>query len=622
MQNKSFLIFALGPVQDFIASARKCRDLWFGSWLLSEISRRVAMTIADECGEEALIFPGSGRLAEDEPVANKIVALVQEDAVRHVAEISKESCTRFLLEQVEVLLADSFSLPARWLVEKEVARRQVLDLIETFCVAVPCSATEGRAYTEARARAEALMAARKRTRDWGCSTWGGETPKSSLDGLREAVVRLDRGSGAGEYLCGVGLLKRFGTGRAAGTGARRKAPRFHSSSHVAAAPHYGLFQSEAVRRAFDEYLDDLDVVAQDLGLTAGGFPFDLEVEHQVGPRGTTSSNILDGAILFENRVIDLLEEMAEKKLTAAQGRRVVSIAQRFRDRAGLGGTVNPYYALVLADGDRMGKLIDRQTSFEKHRALSCALEDFATEADVLTAQHEGSLIYSGGDDVLALVPLHSVLDYARDLSEAFSRELQEFAEPDAPAKPTLSVGVAIAHHLVHFATVRRLAKRAEGLAKRSRNSLAILFDKRSGGERSVTGSWTPETGEPLDRRLRAWQDFLSSDSLPHGFIRELEDLALFAEGCERGQGGRGLEDVVRGEAERIMDRKRAGEGSGEPGLNDELRAIIRQDLADGTRGSQIAERVRSLASELTIALELRRATGVASDGNPREEVPA
>ena len=614
MQNKSFLIFALGPVQDFIASARKCRDLWFGSWLLSEISRRVAVVIADECGDDALIFPGSGRLAEDDPVANKIVALVDSDAVEPVIEKARHRCEQFLAEQADELLESHKGA------DQEVTRRQILDLIETFSVSVPCSAIEGDGYREARARAEELMAARKRTRDWDCSTWGGEVPKSSLDGLRESVIRLDRGSGAGEYLCGVGLLKRFGTGCLTGAGPRRKAPRFHSSSHVAAAPHYESFGREDVREAFDEYLADLDAVAQELGLREGDLSSGLEVEHQSGPRGAVSPKRFDGAILFENRVIDLLEEVSGKKLTSPQGGKVLSAAQKFRKKAGFEGPINPYYALVLADGDRMGKLIDRQDSFDQHRALSGALEVFASEAGALTAEHGGSLIYSGGDDVLALVPLDSVLGYVRALSETFRRELEGFAETKTSA-PSLSVGVAIAHHLVHFATVRRLAKQAEGLAKRSRNSLAILFDKRSGGERSVTGSWTPTSGEPLDRRLHAWQGFLTDASLPHGFIRELEDLALFAEGCERGESGQGLESVVCGEAERIMDRKQAGGGSGAPGLDEGLRVTIRDGLDDPSRGSQIAERVRSLASELTIALELQRATRVASDQSTQQEVP-
>jgi len=48
-------VLAIGPVQDFIAAARRTRDLWFGSYLLSEISKAAAKKIDDEKGQ--LIFP-------------------------------------------------------------------------------------------------------------------------------------------------------------------------------------------------------------------------------------------------------------------------------------------------------------------------------------------------------------------------------------------------------------------------------------------------------------------------------------------------------------------------------------------------------------------------------------
>ena len=48
------LQITLGPVQDFIMTARRTRDLWFGSYLLSECSKAVAKSISDK---GKLIFP-------------------------------------------------------------------------------------------------------------------------------------------------------------------------------------------------------------------------------------------------------------------------------------------------------------------------------------------------------------------------------------------------------------------------------------------------------------------------------------------------------------------------------------------------------------------------------------
>ncbi len=64
------LAIALGPVQEFIATARRTRDLFAGSRLLSEAAACAAKTLAEEVGAENLIFPapedeaGLERLAE------------------------------------------------------------------------------------------------------------------------------------------------------------------------------------------------------------------------------------------------------------------------------------------------------------------------------------------------------------------------------------------------------------------------------------------------------------------------------------------------------------------------------------------------------------------------------
>ena len=49
------LQISVGPVQDFISAARRTRDLWFGSNMLSEISKAVAKSVNENGGN--LIFP-------------------------------------------------------------------------------------------------------------------------------------------------------------------------------------------------------------------------------------------------------------------------------------------------------------------------------------------------------------------------------------------------------------------------------------------------------------------------------------------------------------------------------------------------------------------------------------
>ena len=55
LNGSHLLSIAVGPVQEFIAQARRTRDLWYGSHLLSELSRAAAKVVAE--GGGGLIFP-------------------------------------------------------------------------------------------------------------------------------------------------------------------------------------------------------------------------------------------------------------------------------------------------------------------------------------------------------------------------------------------------------------------------------------------------------------------------------------------------------------------------------------------------------------------------------------
>ncbi len=51
------LLFTIGPVQDFIAAARKTADLWAGSYLISYLVWQGIRVICETCGPDAVLFP-------------------------------------------------------------------------------------------------------------------------------------------------------------------------------------------------------------------------------------------------------------------------------------------------------------------------------------------------------------------------------------------------------------------------------------------------------------------------------------------------------------------------------------------------------------------------------------
>lgn len=53
----AFLMFQIGPVQDFIKQSRKLLDLWSGSYLISYLIAQGMLSIAEEIGPDCIIYP-------------------------------------------------------------------------------------------------------------------------------------------------------------------------------------------------------------------------------------------------------------------------------------------------------------------------------------------------------------------------------------------------------------------------------------------------------------------------------------------------------------------------------------------------------------------------------------
>ena len=182
----------------------------------------------------------------------------------------------------------------------------------------------------------------------------------------------------------------------------------------------------------------------------------------------------------------------------------------------------PYYALVRMDGDKMGTLMSSIESKCKHQNISNALSSFARKEvpRIVQEEHPGRLVYAGGDDVVALTPLHDMLDMVDKLRKQYSKQVgKEVGEE----KVTASMGIAIAHHFTPLSVVRRAALDAEKLAKNhyGRNALVVTVLRRSGEQTRVGCHWyypgLAEDGQPISlfsRFLTLFaEDVLSSKSV-------------------------------------------------------------------------------------------------------------
>jgi CRISPR-associated protein Cmr2 len=599
------LLISLGPIQDFIASARRCQDLWFGSWLLSELSRQTAIGVQKKAGADCLIFPAA--FGNDKPaVANKIVArLAPEHHAADVAKAGKDAMQDRLRELAEKLFDQ---MPRHRYFKRDLAMQQVAELMEYMWVAVPI--TDGD-YGKARGQAEHLLSWRKHTRAWTFEPreipYG--IPKSSMDGQRESVLdeALYRDPAfppeerrrvffvkKSERLCGVGLLKRLGEDPDFN---EERRPKFYSNSHIASAPlRARINQSEAHRAALREYHQTLGELNVDRARYTPRSDKDDEEEQE-----------LDGYLLFEDRLPEVFELYAGPMTETVRADRLLKAQKALQQlfaKIGQEEPPLPYYALLMADGDRMGQAIDALKQPEQHQELSQALEEFSGRCKHIVQAHQGGLIYAGGDDVLALLPLHTALSCADRLRQEFHDRL-EAACASCERKPTLSVGLGIAHHLSSMTEARALARRAEQLAKQRRDSLAIVVDKRGGAPLEITGTWNE--APPLHQRIEQWCRLLHDEKLPDSVAYGLEEAMrplLTPNPAHQGRANPAeVGDVAASLARLVLARKRSGRG--EAALDESTRTLLESRLS-----AQREDPIRSvlaLSTELQIARLFSRA---------------
>ncbi len=254
-----------------------------------------------------------------------------------------------------------------------------------------------------------------------------------------------------------------------------------------------------------------------------------------------------------------------------------------------------YYALLLMDGDNMGKLIMGETiaatwgsvlhpeikkrmqdkdfegkyreNWEKlydlkrlitpaiHSAISEALGDFALYGvPRIIEKHGGRLIYAGGDDVCAIMPIDTVLTAAKEISEYYTRyysiiskngqdKLEEKIIQEngtinlTPGKLShgmgkgekisISAGIIIAHYKEPLTTVIRDSHNlldTYAKEKAGRNACAIELRKRSGGSRYFYRKWDDPAWESFNKLFNTEQEILSNSLL--------YNLELYKDGIE------------------------------------------------------------------------------------------
>jgi CRISPR-associated protein Cmr2 len=511
----TILIFTFSPIQSFIGEARRAGDLYAGSKILSRLANAAMSKIIEEAGDNSIIYPSS-RDKDDAP--NVIVARVPSAQAATIAEKAKEkfmdAWTSIANSARDEMKKRGFQSDDQW---NEIWNRQTRKdyFWQVFWAAAEMESDAPEHYIAAYERAREALNAIKQSRTFQQFDEYGF--KDSLSGQREALhTASDNGKeywkkvGASrnvtaselrkdgaERLDAFGVIKRFGKFGEA---------KFPSVSTVASAPFAKLCADARLLAPLTHALEQFNYFyhVDDFGR---GFPF-------------------DGDLLYR-------ETFEPERLKASYGAIPESLTQvtnaldalyrEARNRELRPAVPSPYYALFIMDGDSMGKHVSACRDEQQHRELSQRLASFTKRVrDTIVMPPNGFLIYAGGDDVLALVPLQKVMELALELEKAYRHAFEDFQH--CKSIPfTISAGIAIAHHLYPLDAALEQARHAEKqVAKRvpHKSAMGISILKRSGETVHIRSRW-----ESMGDLFREMQNHFETDRLSSRFAYELYERA-------------------------------------------------------------------------------------------------
>lgn len=109
--------------------------------------------------------------------------------------------------------------------------------------------------------------------------------------------------------------------------------------------------------------------------------------------------------------------------------------------------VSPFYAILLMDGDDLGK---QMSDVDKQPYITKGLSEFTKQVEKIVDQDSGFLVYAGGDDVLAVLPLEYAMRCAVKLRTAYDAvfaaiNVKAQAEKQVWIQTSISAAIEYAH---------------------------------------------------------------------------------------------------------------------------------------------------------------------------------
>ncbi len=501
---------SIGPVQGFVARSRRTRDLWGSSYLLSVLSGHAMRGAAKAGGrivqptvDEDLLYrwiggDRSGKAPRIGSLPNRFAVEADGDP-RAVADAAIEALgaawdrvceavwTRFVEHAADAgdgtraiwkrqVGAGAF-WEVSWTAGSLDAAGGLLARRKHWRSCRPsdehgdkCAVMHDLQELSGYVRARGADDRRKQNEFWS----------RIRKGLGSLDLRGDERRGY-EQLCAVALVKRlFPKAAPDALGWDVDTSHWQSTVYVGALPW--------IRRAMAaepglacRYADAVRACADD-GLAERRPPFAGLDEPAAGDFPKLDANWLHREAVRSERLCPLPDD-SEGNARADLERRLEAIYDARDEAGGRIGPPSSFYALLLADGDRLGKLVGELGG----EVVGKALRLFTREAPEIVCRHDGVTVYAGGDDVLAMLPAPAALRCAELLADRYRSAF--VGRPGA----TLSAAVAFAHvRLPLGAALAEAHRLLEDVAKEAngRDSLAAGVLKPGGLNCQWVTAWT------------------------------------------------------------------------------------------------------------------------------------
>ncbi|HDX9007858.1 type III-B CRISPR-associated protein Cas10/Cmr2 [Aeromonas dhakensis] len=484
--SQSHFHFTLGPVQAFVAQARRTRDFWAGSFLLSWLSSVAIKAVETQQGEIAfpkpqpeymawLIGQGHSEPPKQGTIPNRFKALsarVEHHFDPMIVCTSVQQAWQGLAEQL--WQGDFAPLEAQLGEEHLAATRAIWDRqVQGFW--------ELNWVLSQDATASNLLDRRKNWRSHlppvepgvKCMLMEGwqelsglATPNRQGLNLFWETVRHGPAEGLmvdireGEALCALAYIKR----RFARYFAKLQLPMpgewtLHgwplpnsvpSLAYIAA----GRWLEKMVTRAsasghrdlLERFLQDLESAQLDV---ANEQESPLPgIKQLAGRLELDKVATLDGSLWFATQLVQERDESLRLRQRHQADKALLSlnILQSLDSPQGphkLIGPPHPFYAVLLMDGDSLGS---QMSDPAKQAGISAALNRFTKLVPPIVERHNGFLVYAGGDDVLALIGVSDAMACAAALRQCYA---ECFAEQNRQRQShivsTLSGAINIGH---------------------------------------------------------------------------------------------------------------------------------------------------------------------------------